>query len=69
MKNTFAKRIYKLRIEKGYTQKQVATAINVLECTVSHWENGSRECDFDTLLLLSEFFGVSCDYLLGKIDY
>lgn len=69
MKNEFAKKLKELRTEKGMTQKQLAQAANVLERTVSHWENGSRECDFDTLLKLSEIFNVSCDYLLGKSDY
>ena len=69
MEHKFAERVYQLRMELGYTQKQLATRLNVLERSISYWENGLRECDFDTLLQMSKLFDVTTDYLLGKSDY
>lgn len=69
MKNNFAGRIKELRAEAGLTQKQLAEKIDVLERTVSYWEQGKRECDFDMLLKLAAYFSVSVDYLLGQDTY
>ena len=38
--------------------------IGVAESTISQYETGKREPDFETLLKLGEFFNVSVDYLL-----
>ena len=57
-----------LRNEKSLSQKQLAKELGVLERTISHWESGNRECDFDTLILIAKFFGVSTDFLLGLED-
>ncbi len=51
------------------SRKQLADVLNVSERLIGYWETGSRECNFDMLLRLSEFFDASVDYLLGKTDY
>ena len=66
--NKFKEILKELRLEKGLSQKQLANELGVLERTVSYWESGSRECDFDTLILIAKFFAVSTDYLLGLED-
>lgn len=66
--NKFAQRIKELREERGITRKQMAEALFISVRLVSYWENGERECDFDTLIKLSNFFGESIDYILGKVD-
>lgn len=66
--NKFNSILKDLRIEKGLSQKQLSLELGVLERTVSYWESGKRECDFDTLILIAKFFGVSTDYLLGIED-
>ena len=40
--------------------------MNVAESTMSLYENGKREPDFDTLLKISEYLEASIDYLLGN---
>lgn len=65
MKNQFSKRLKELRIEKNLTQEQLADILAVLPRTVSYWENGKRECDFDTLINIADFFQSSIDFLLG----
>lgn len=55
-----------LRAEKGLTQGQIADMLKVGRSTYTHYENGGREPDIETLQKLSNFFNVSTDYLLGK---
>lgn len=55
---TFAKRITAARKEKKLTQEQVAQAVGVSRQTVSHWENGKTEPDYQTLVRLSQELGM-----------
>ena len=59
-------RLIALRKGKGLTQAQLAEAINVCRQSISDWERGVTKPTQDNLLLLSELYGVSVDYLLGK---
>ena len=63
-----ADRIKQLRKKKGVSQSQLAEAIGVKKNTVSNWERGKRKPDFAALQLLSEYFEVSFEYLLGSND-
>lgn len=67
--NKFKDRLREIRLEKGITRKQLADVMFVSERLISYWENGKRECNFDTLIKLSEVFNVSTDYLLGKSEF
>lgn len=49
----------------GLTAKQLAEAVGVAESTMSLYENGKREPDFDTLLRIAATLGASVDALLG----
>lgn len=60
------KTIRELRKEKGVTLKQLGEVIGVAESTMSLYETGKRTPDFETLLKISEYFGVTVDYLLGN---
>ena len=61
-------RIKELRIEKGLLQSDIAKYINKSERIVGFYEKGQRDPNTETLLMLSELFGVSVDYILGKSD-
>ncbi len=67
--NTFGKRVKTSRIEKGISRKQMAKALHISERSISYWENNKRECNFDTLLKLSNYLDESIDYLLGNSDF
>lgn len=62
------KMLRQLRKEKGLSMKELGAIIGLAESTISQYETGKREPDFETLLKLGEFFGVSVDYLL-RGDY
>jgi transcriptional regulator with XRE-family HTH domain len=56
----------KIRVAKGLAQKEVAAHIGVTQTAVSDWERGEREPDFETLVKLADFFGVTVDNILGR---
>lgn len=62
------KNIKKFREDRGLTQAQLGEIVGRGDSTVRMWELGSSEPDSETLLKLSECFGVSVGCLLGKDD-
>lgn len=62
-------RLRELRRTKGLTLKEVGALVGVAESTMSLYESGKRQPDYEMLQTLAEFFGVSTDYLLGRSDY
>lgn len=65
MERTFAMCLTNLRKESGASQKEAAAALHVSQALLSHYENGIRECGLDFVVRASEYYGVTCDYLLG----
>ncbi len=65
---TFAEKIKYLRKEKGLSQAELATALNIGRSCLSMLEIGKNEPTASNLFLLAEFFGCSVDYLLGRED-
>lgn len=55
-----------LRKQKGVTAKTVADDLNILPDTYRNYEVGRREPNLETLKAISDYFGVSADYLIGK---
>lgn len=57
-------KLRELRKNCGLTMKELGAEIGVAESTISQYETGKRQPDYETLLKLGEFFGVSVDFLL-----
>lgn len=55
-----------LRKERGITQKEAAISLGVSQALLSHYEKGIRECGLDFVTRAADYYGVSCDYLLGR---
>ena len=55
-----------LRKERGVSQKQVAADLHISQALLSHYEKGIRECGLDFVVHAADYYGVSCDYLLGR---
>lgn len=55
-----------LRKERGISQKLAAAELGISQALLSHYEKGIRECGLDFLIRCANFYGVSCDYLLGR---
>lgn len=59
------KRIRDLREDRDLTQKELARALNCSQQVYSNYELGQRDIPTDILIMLSEFYNVSTDYILG----
>ena len=60
-------RIAALRRAAGWSQAELAQRLKISPSTVGMYEQGRREPALDMLILLSELFGVTIDYLVtGK---
>ncbi len=57
-------KIYSLRKEKGLSQEELANELNVSRQTVSKWETGESNPDFDKIVPLCELFGITTEELL-----
>lgn len=55
-----------LRKERGISQKQAAADLHISQALLSHYEKGIRECGLDFVVHAADYYGVSCDYLLGR---
>lgn len=62
----FCRIITLLRKERGITQKKAAEELGVSQALLSHYEKGIRECGLEFVVKVANFYGVSCDYLLGR---
>jgi len=58
-------RIRELRKKQDMTQKELAKHLQIADSTLSYWEMGKYEPDSNALLMLSRFFKVPIDYILG----
>ena len=61
----FKERIKELRCEKNFSQAQLAKELNVSQRSISSWETGFRQPDYETLIKIAQYFSVTTDYLLG----
>lgn len=61
-------RIRDLREDADLTQKQVGEAINVPQRTYAYYESGQRMVPPRVLCALADFYNVSVDYILGRVD-
>jgi transcriptional regulator with XRE-family HTH domain len=63
--NKFKDNLKELRLEHNLEQVELAKAIGVSKGVISLWENGLREPNMYSLILLAKFFNVSIDELVG----
>ncbi len=57
--------IRSLRIDRGYTQKQIGEYLGISQNTYSQYEIGVLNYPVEVIIKLARFYGVSADYLLG----
>lgn len=66
LNSDFPRALVLLRKERGYSQRMVAEDLGISQGLLSHYERGVRECGLDFLVRAADYYGVSCDYLLGR---
>ena len=57
-----------LREQKQISQLKLAMDLNMSQNSISRYENGQRQADYQTLIAFADYFGVSIDYLLERTD-
>ena len=58
-----------LRKERSLTQRELARILDLSPSTISMYENGNREPDYETLKKFAFYFDCSVDYLLGTVPF
>ena len=64
----YAQRLKELRIQRGYTQDEIARVLQTTQQYYGKYENGIRPLPIIHLVTLCKFYGVSSDWVLGLRD-
>ena len=64
----FNEKLINLRKSKGMSQEELGAELNVSRQTISKWESCQSYPDFQRLVLLSDYFGLTLDELVKDID-
>ena len=64
---SFGEKLQQLRKEKGLSQEDLAYQLNVSRQAVSKWESQNGYPEMEKMILISELFQVSLDYLLKEM--
>ena len=57
------------RIKHRMSKNELAGTLGVSVRTVRNWQSGATEMPLSKLVLLSQLWGLSIDYLLGLSDH
>lgn len=58
-----------IRKQRKLNQLKVAFDLNISREALSHYENGKRSPDIQMLRRLSQYFGVSIDFLINGEEF
>ena len=62
------KNIRNLRIDRGFTQKQIGEYLGISQNTYPQYEIGVLNYPVDVVIKLAQLYSVSTDYLFGLTD-
>lgn len=68
MEESFGRILSALRQSRNLSQRKLASALYVSQALLSHYENGSREPGLSFVCRACDYFGVSADFLLGRVS-
>ncbi|CEN31009.1 transcriptional regulator [[Clostridium] sordellii] len=66
--SNLSNRLKLLRNEKNVMQKDIANYLNITTSAYGFYEQGKRTPTPEILSALAEYFDVSVDYLIGRVD-
>lgn len=62
---TIGESIKRLREKANMTQKELADALEIKQCAVSHWEQGIRLPSLANVISIAKLFNTTTDEVLG----
>jgi transcriptional regulator with XRE-family HTH domain len=63
-----SQRLKYLRGKKGIKQENIASEINKTQQQYSEYELGKSELPLRALVMLADYYNVSADFIIGRID-
>ncbi|MDR2569920.1 MAG: helix-turn-helix transcriptional regulator [Oscillospiraceae bacterium] len=67
-KSSFAVNLGKLRREKSLSQRRAAIELGISQALLSHYETDAREPKLDFVVKVSDYYGVTTDFILGRTN-
>lgn len=64
-KECMSQKLREIRLQKGYTQKEVEAETGIGQPIIARIENGQREPSIENLGILIDFYEVSANWVLG----
>lgn len=61
-------RLKDLRKQKNISQLKLAMDLDMNQNSISRYETGERQADYQTLIRFADYFNVSIDYLLERTE-
>ena len=65
----FQERLIEQRKLNKKTQREIAAYLQIAQPSYIRYENGSAEPSLEKLVKLADYFDVSTDYLLGRLEF
>ncbi len=67
MERSFGQVLSELRNQLDLSQRKLASDLHISQALLSHYENGTREPGIPFICRACDYFGVSADYILGRV--
>jgi len=64
----FYQRLRELREANEKTQEEIAELLNITQKQYDSYESGKREIQMHKMIILSNYYGISLDYIAGLIE-
>ena len=68
LEHNFSAVMSALRKKRGLSQRKAAADLQISQALLSHYENGAREPGLGFVCRACDYYNVSADYLLGRVD-
>lgn len=69
VKLTIGERLKDLRVERKLTLEQLAAEVSISKSALGKYESDNgKDISPYSILLLADYYGVSCDYLMGRTE-
>lgn len=66
--NKFGERLKEIREKNNLSRVQLASALNISPSTLAGYENGHRTPNIDFINKIADYFNVTADWLLGRVE-